>query len=399
MESEFIDTGNEIKIIVKHLSPGTRLIYNAYDEDGNLIHHARVPFTLKKIYEILNSGIESLYYNKPVIGGKYQYCDNIEAYLKNKVYKGPRQISIETQLNAVKAMDNIIQTIKNKEVLDLDEARCLVDTILYDMETSDEEIINLLAIQDYDDLTYTHSLNVGLIALSLAIKMGFKEEQVINIGIGGFLHDIGKIEIPYEIINKLDKLTYEEHDIVKKHPALGYEMVKNDPKISSEVKEMILFHHERYNGTGYPFGLKGDQLNDSFSIVAIAEVYDMMTEEQTYRKIYSPKEAFAYIAKEAGKQFNPHIAHRFVSGMRNTLLKESHYYSIGSYVLLDTHEVARVLSKDSELTSRPVIEIMINQHGKILIYPIYVDLKLEGGSRNIIKILDEQKLKELLKFS
>lgn len=389
IERGFIDLGNEIKILVKYIVPGTRLLYNTYDELGNIVHPAKVPFSLEKITELLNGQVESIFYSKPVVDNRFQYFNNtLEEYLESKTYQGPRSISVETQKVAVRAMENIIKALKEKDQMELDQARIVIEKLLHDIDNRDEEIINLIAIQDYDDITYTHSLNVGIISILLAKDIGFDTQTIKDIGLGGFLHDLGKIKIPYQILNKSTPLTADEYNIIKKHPVYGYELLKKDPKVNDTVKEMVLMHHEKYDGSGYPIGCKGNQISEGANIIAIAEAYDMLTTEHPYKKAVSPKEAFAIIIKDGGTHFKSDICRLFVNHLKKILLKEDQYFQVGNYVLLNTHEVALVKEKDSEMTSRPKIEIVVNHLGKILTKPVSVDLVVDG-SRNIEKILDK----------
>ncbi len=395
-ESEFlVDKGNEIEVIVKYLKPGTRLVYNVYDSDGNLIHPAKKNFHEDIIYKLLESGIEYLYYTKPVINDQYQYCNNVEEYLDQNIYNGTRAILLETQKKAVSTMKTIVQMIKNRQELKLNDARSLINNILHDIQTSDERVINLLIIQNYDDLTYTHSLNVGIISIAFALKLGLKENQIKDIGLAAFLHDIGKLKLPYEIINKADPLTTEEMVIIKKHPVYGYELLQNNSELSDHVKNIVLLHHEKVDGSGYPFGYKDKQLAEDVAIVSLAEAYDMLTTDHPYKNSISSREAFNRLLKGSGKHFHSNLIHRFINEMRNILLKENHFYSIGSYVLLDTHEVGMILSKVKDMTSRPQIEILINPYGKILENPQYVDLKFDQ-SRNILKALDDFMINSIL---
>ena len=144
-------------------------------------------------------------------------------------------------------------------------------------------------MRDVDDLTYVHSMNVALIASVIGKWMGYNQEKIKVLTLAGLMHDIGKLLIPEKILNKPGNLTDNEYEIMKKHVNLGYEQVKNK-FMPMSVKEAILLHHEKCDGTGYPFGLKSDKIPETAKIIAIADVYDAMTSSRIYRAPICPFE-------------------------------------------------------------------------------------------------------------
>ena len=142
-------------------------------------------------------------------------------------------------------------------------------------------------MREYDDSTYTHSLNVALICNVIGNWLRMNEKDLKVLVTCGLLHDIGKLRVPNDIITKPGKLTGQEYEIVKKHPQYGYEMLK-DKNLDRRVKLAALQHHERFGGTGYPYGLMGSGIEYFSSIVAVADVYDAMTSNRCYRKGICP---------------------------------------------------------------------------------------------------------------
>ena len=163
-------------------------------------------------------------------------------------------------------------------------------------------------------------------------------------------------------------------------------IIKNNLSVSELVKKIVLFHHEKHDGSGYPLGIKGDKILFDVSIITISDFYDALTTERPYKKAFTSKETFHHILKKGGSYFKMEMAHRFVDEMV-MLFKESSYLTIGCYIQLNTNEIAKVVSKDYELTARPCIEIIETSHGKVLDKPIHVDLNLDN-TRHIIKIID-----------
>ncbi|WP_374016318.1 HD-GYP domain-containing protein [Paenibacillus thiaminolyticus] len=169
------------------------------------------------------------------------------------------------------------------------------------------------SLDSRDPYTAYHSDNVAYYAVCIAMEMKLKRKQCGHIYIGGLLHDIGKIGVPEAILNKPSKLTKEEYEVIKQHPVIGYEMVKHISFFEKNgVLDMILFHHERYDGTGYPHGLQGTDIPLAARIMAVADSFDVMTSRRVYRHEADIRYALDEIRKHKGTQFDPDIADVFI---------------------------------------------------------------------------------------
>lgn len=162
-------------------------------------------------------------------------------------------------------------------------------------------------LEIHDVYTKNHSQNVADIAKKIAKEMGFSQQEIAQIYYAGLVHDIGKALIPKEIINKNSKLTHDEFEIVKQHPTIGYKALVNSKELNF-IANIVLEHHERWDGTGYPSGIKGQDIYVESRILSIADSYDAMTSDRPYRKAFSKHDAILEIKKNAGKQFDPNIA-------------------------------------------------------------------------------------------
>lgn len=170
-----------------------------------------------------------------------------------------------------------------------------------------------------DPLTHRHSINVQGYASILSSLLG-SEYNPVNLRLLGFLHDIGKLEIPVEILIKPGKLTFSESIMMKQHPILGYRMLKDGP--FSGKAHAVLSHHERWDGSGYPEGLCGMHIPIEARIMAIADAYDAMTGFRSYRDSMSPIMAVEEIRRNAGTQFDPTLAEIFTSEMTKHMDQE-----------------------------------------------------------------------------
>lgn len=171
------------------------------------------------------------------------------------------------------------------------------------------EIVTALAsaIEVKDIYTEGHAQRVREYSIALATELGLSEESIHNIGTAGILHDVGKIGIPTEILTKTGKLTKEEYEIIKMHPTYSKKILENISGFSNVV-DYAYYHHERYDGLGYPEGLCGDRIPFEAQIIQLADSYDAMTSQRSYRKALDEIEALKIIENESGKQFNPNIA-------------------------------------------------------------------------------------------
>jgi HD-GYP domain-containing protein (c-di-GMP phosphodiesterase class II) len=186
----------------------------------------------------------------------------------------------------------------------------VVDLILDDKETSH----HLMMITDHDYYTYTHSVHVGVLSVCLA-KNIFRRSHAHNLhelGAGFFLHDLGKVHIDQEIINKPGKLTDEEMEEMKKHPNLGFKILHETKQMTQESKIIVLQHHERVDGTGYPKGIRGDELHVYGKICAIADVYDALTTDRPYRKKMQPFEGLKIMKEQMMHHFQKDLFEQFV---------------------------------------------------------------------------------------
>jgi putative nucleotidyltransferase with HDIG domain len=152
------------------------------------------------------------------------------------------------------------------------------------------------SIESSDSYTFGHCGRVAEYAVAVARQLGLETAEITTIELGAYLHDLGKIKVPHEILNKPGKLTSEEFEVIKQHPAWGVELL-DGVEFPWDIKPIILWHHERFDGTGYPHGLKGDEIPLAAQILCIADVYDALTTTRSYRGAMSQADAMARMAE------------------------------------------------------------------------------------------------------
>ena len=243
--------------------------------------------------------------------------------------------------------ENINNFIANDEDLNVDQLLDETLTLFGENSTTISMFDMLHNMRQIDDSTYAHSVNVALICRLIGKWKNFSEKDMDTLTLCGLLHDIGKSKIPNEIIGKPGKLTDSEYEEIKKHPVIGYNLVKN-LDIDQRIKNAVLLHHERFDGKGYPLGLTGNEIDDFTSIVSIADVYDAMTANRCYRDGLCPFEVIAMFEKEGLTQFNPKYILTFLDHIANTY--------INNEVLLSDGSSGKIVLINKKLT-RPTIQL------------------------------------------
>jgi len=207
--------------------------------------------------------------------------------------------------------------------------------------------LNLFEESDDSDYLFKHSLNVAIFSSALAKAMGYEDKKIQAITVGSLLHDIGMKKVPKEIYNKKGKLTKHEYFEIKKHPIYGFKLAQNIKNIEPESLSVILEHHERSDGTGYPRGLKEDKISALGKITAITDTYDALTSHRAYKENISHREAFNIIFSWSGEHFNSILAKFFLNMLRP--------YPVGTVVKLDTGEYGVVFENNPNDVNAPKV--------------------------------------------
>lgn len=212
--------------------------------------------------------------------------------------------------------------------------------------------INTLKVSD--EYTFKHSVDVASMSMIIARKHGLDNKQVYEIGVAGLLHDLGKSEIPNEVLNKPGKLTDEEFDIMKKHPLYGYNIIKDKPDIAPEVKMGVLQHHEKMNGYGYPLKLNSNRIHLYARILSVADIYDALVTERPYKNAFSPRDAVEMIMA---------MTNELDLSVIQSFLDSVILYPVDAVVTLSTGEKAKVVQNTPGYPTRPKVVVLKN--GKV----------------------------------
>lgn len=288
---------------------------------------------------------------------KIKFHDIVGVYIENEIAKDivPEEI-INEKLKAKILSDvkkNFNHFKNNRGELNVhivENISKMAKKLVLDILSKEEIIINLIDLKNYDDYTYRHCLCVAILCVTTGITLNLNEHMLTEIAICALLHDLGKMMIPSEIINKPDLLTPDEYAIMKTHPTIAADQLRKLHIVSDAVIRGIECHHEKYDGTGYPRGLKGDEIPLYAKILAIADVYDALTSTRSYRRACFPNEAIEYIMGCADMHFDYDVLKAF--------LKNIAAYPVGTFVSLSDGNLAIVVKNLQINPIRPVIRII-----------------------------------------
>jgi putative nucleotidyltransferase with HDIG domain len=263
---------------------------------------------------------------------------------------------------ALETAREVLDSIRKGTSFSLEKVEKAAEGVVESILRNPDTLISLSQIKGYDEYTYTHSVGVSILVASLAFSMGYEGERLVQAGIGGLLHDIGKMRVPETILNKPGKYTDWEFKVMKKHPEHGLEIVKDKKKLSDFSRTIIIQHHERYNGRGYPHGLKGKEIEEVGLISAVADVYDALTSNRVYRAAWPPQKALAMIFQGADDDYSRRIVELFT--------RQLGIYPAGSFVRLVSGAMGVVTKVDRGNLLAPRIVIVFDEYGKRLDKPV-----------------------------
>ena len=293
-----------------------------------------------------------------------------------------KQIKKEAISNIHSLADNFIDTSKGVQKRDIESVGNTTQNLIDNLSSQKDILINISDIKMYDDYTYHHCLSVAIMSIAIGMELGFTNEMLNDLGLAGLLHDIGKVAIPIEIINKPGRLTNEEFNVVKMHPVYAAKHLQDRHLVNDNVYQGIVGHHEKLDGSGYPNHLKGDQIHPYARILAVADVYDALTSNRPYRIPSPPNEAIELIMGSVDTHFDERIVKAF--------LRKVAPFPTGAKVKLSNGASAYVMKNYPDQPLRPLVAVI----GADRVY----DLSFDMSCLNIVitELLDENKGNRLI---
>jgi putative nucleotidyltransferase with HDIG domain len=286
-----------------------------------------------------------------------------------------RSFEVRNQVKTV--VKSLLEDVRMGQTIDTTQAKESVESAINSLINDQNALLCLTQLRSQDEYTVSHSINVCILSLAFGRHLKLSREQLGFLGLGTLLHDIGKMKIPLEILNKPGKLTDPEFEIMKSHVILGKEVMEATKDFPSEAMELLLQHHERISGKGYPYGLQGNQISLFGQIISIMDVYDAMTTNRVYRKATPPHEAIKMIYEGISTDFAKEMVENFI--------KTIGIFPIGSQVEINHADIGMVMSSNPENTLRPTVLLLYDSKRQRYRPPRMIDLTEKDLFSNKIK--------------
>ncbi|MEX1028468.1 MAG: HD-GYP domain-containing protein [Paenibacillaceae bacterium] len=338
--------------------PGMKLGKRIYNEDGLILLNENFELSQGIINRLANLGIDLIY----VLDSR---TDDI--IIRDPITDSTRAKAIpEIRSNFRRLMaDSGKKKAVNTPFLDK-PFRDIMSMIIDDLSSHGDAMIMLTNLSIVDHYLYQHSLNVCIYTTMLGMAYGYDRDELMTLGLGSLLHDIGKALVPQEILAKPGKLTDEEFTTIQKHAELGFQILKEEPNIPLLAAHCAYQHHERIDGSGYPRGIKGEEIHEYSRWIGITDSYDAMTSARTYRSAMLPHQALEVLYTGSGTLYDKAKIEFF----RNHIA----IYPLGVTVTLNTKETGVVVDLNSSSPQRPIIRILQDAEGNELTQLYEVDL-------------------------
>ena len=251
------------------------------------------------------------------------------------------------------AREFISNAYKDKDV-DMERSEEFVTDVIDSVVRNRDALVGISKLRQYDEYTYTHSINVTILATAFGEHLGLPKAELRLLGLAALFHDLGKANIPEGILNKPARLTSEEFEVMKRHPLESYEILKIKKDLPSKVILGVVEHHEKYNGAGYPRGISGNQISLFARIIAPSDVYDALTSERVYKPGMPPNKALAVMYSMREKDFYPTIVERFI--------KSIGVYPVGALVRLSSGHHGVVHGSNPDTPLHPSVKVAFDQN-------------------------------------
>ncbi|TAJ77748.1 MAG: HD-GYP domain-containing protein [Gallionellaceae bacterium] len=305
--------------------------------------------------------------------------DNIAAIRVSMQEEVARARKLQEKSKA--AVTSMFQEARMGNAIKVAEAAPLVDEINQSISRNPEAFLNIARLKNKDDYTYLHSVAVCALMIALGKQLGLSAGDIKDAGMAGLLHDVGKMMIPDDVLNKPGKLTDGEFEIIKTHPLRGWEILHISEGANHVALDVVLHHHERVDGTGYPEKISGDALTLFARMGAVCDVYDALTSNRCYKNGWEPSEALRKMAEWRNGHFDERIFHAFV--------KTIGIYPSGTLVRLKSGRLAIVLEQTEKSLLTPIVKAFFSTKSNEPTMPEIIDLTKSTDSIANIEVAEK----------
>ena len=301
--------------------------------------------------------------------------NSVENEPAEKILAPIKSVSLEKELNRATKLHQqgkdiqklLLENVQKETPFDTSIPKAFSNKLVESVDRNPDALLCLTKIREKDDYLLEHSLNVAILLANFGKYLGMSEEEMQDLSYAGFLHDLGKIKIPDEILHKPGRLTESEMEVMKGHVKHGVEYLET-MNIAAPLVQAISEHHERLDGLGYPAGKQGDAISKAGRMLAIADMYDALTADRVYKPGMSSQKAFSILMSDAPFRLDKALVQQFIMCLG--------VYPVGSLVLLSNERLAMVLEqKDSPLT--PLVKVFYSVRNSHYLTPRDIDLSVD----------------------
>lgn len=349
------------RVYIDLVSPGDVVARTIFQENGNVLLGTGVQLTDRYIVRLRNMGIDYIFIEDPLTEGivpEEPISEITRSTAVNEVYK---------TMNAFKdnelSKGRIIAPNIGKNFRDV------FGSIMTDLSARPNILVNLENIHSADSYLFQHSVNVAILSGVIGLAKGFNRIQLEELGVGALLYDIGMTKMPEKILKQTGELTKADRELLETHPREGFDILRKHHDISLVSAHCALQHHERFNGSGYPRGLTGNETHIYAQIVGLADMYDALISPRPHRKRYKTSEAIEFLFAAGGTYFDHELIKLFCSHIS--------IYPIATMLLLNTGQTVVVVQNSELALHRPIVRVVKEADGSLPKAAYQLDLKDE----------------------
>lgn len=359
------------RLYTEELQAGMIVARTVIGAEGRTLITQNTELTANHINKLVELGIASVFVKDNLI--------DIEA---------PDLVSDKVLAHVSSTLKNSLNAFSSGKAMEMTSLRKSVNLLIDEVVLNRNTLIQKEEIRSHDDYLLFHPINVSIYAIMTGLTLGYSESNIVDLGLGALLHDIGMMTIDRSIINNPGALSQQEMDAIRKHPAAGFNILRSYHELSATAAHIAYQHHERVDGSGYPRRLLGKEIVEYAKITAVVDTFDAVISDHPYRKAYSTTDGLTVLKGLQNTYFDSEIVDAFISNIA--------LYPIGSLIRLNNGCTAVVTEANRFNMTRPKIEIICDQHGNPLKTSLSVDLQ-ENSKLKISGRLNKQEAADILK--
>jgi len=342
-----------MRVPVEELKPGMKVGYPILRGDGSILLNRGVVLTPGYIKKLQELGFDSVFVKE-------------ELFADVKIEE---PLQVETKRKVQKTLFETVKKLQRGSKFSYEKVAKVLEEVMEEILNYPGTVFYLVQIRQRSDSVFSHSVSVGVTSLLLGHYLSLDTNYLKKLGLGALLHDLGKIRLPHQLLEEGKELTENDKKLISLHPIWSREIIQMQPGYDFLVSLIALQHHERMDGSGYPYGLKGEDIHFLSRICACADVYDALTVDRPYRKRFSYAEALEYLMGNSHSLFDLQVV--------TAMVRHIAPYPVGEVVKLTSGETAVVVKLNEGLPIRPVVRVIKDKEGNIVGKPRDIDLMKE----------------------